>query len=253
MEKRNKLIIAFLLFTGVFANAQDVNVVLKEASNLEKQLKEPEALEKYKQAAALDPKNISTLVKCTELNCSIGARQTDVASKTTYYNTAKSYATNALALDSNNSDANYAMALVAAKMTEIAPEKKQVTEFVRQSKMYGDKALAMNPNSAKANYLEGKWHYEMVTLSWVKRTAVKALYGGLPKGNIDSAIFYMEKCRKLDQYFAPNYLDLAKAYQYNHQPTNVLEVLNKLVKLPNRTADDPALKQEGQKLLDQMM
>lgn len=245
--------IIFLLLTTALANAQDVNILLKEASNLEKQLKEPEALEKYKQAALIDSNNVSTLVKCAELNCSMGARQTDKNAKSNFYTAAKDYAQKAVARNPNNADANYAMALVAAKMTEVEPEKKQVTDYVRQTKTYADKALSIDPNHAKANYIEGKWHYEMVTLSWLKKTAVKALYGGLPKGNMDSAIYYMEKCRKLDQYFVRNYLDLAKAYQYIKQPTNALEVLNKLVKLPNRTADDAALKEEGQKLLDEMM
>ncbi len=81
---------------------------------------------------------------------------------------------------------------------------------------------------------------------------MKTLYGGLPKGDIDSAILYMEKCRVLDQYFVRNYLDLAKAYQYKSQPAKAIEVLNKLVKLPNRTADDAALKEEGKQILQQM-
>lgn len=241
-----------LFFITALVNAQDVNVLLKEASNLEKQLKESEALEKYKQIVSIDSTTMIALVKCTEINCSIGARQTDKNTKANYYNTAKTYAQKALAVDANNSDANYAMALVAGKLTEIEQEKKQLTEYVRETKVYGDKAVALNPNNAKANYVVGKWHYEMVTLSWLKRAAVKTLYGGLPKADIDSAAFYMEKCRTLDQYFARNYLDLAKVYQYKNQPSNELEVLNKLVKLPNRTPDDAALKEDGKKMLEQI-
>jgi hypothetical protein len=203
--------------------------------------------------ASADPGNITALVKCTEFSCSIGARQNDKNAKAGLYNDAKAYAAKALAIDSNNADANYAMAVAAGKMTEIETEKKRVTEYIRETKAYADRALAINPNHAKANYAEGKWHYEMVTLSWFKKAAVKTFYGGLPKGDMDSAIYYMEKCRRLDQYFVRNYLDLAKAYQYKSQPTNALEVLHKLVKLPNRTPDDAALKEEGQKLLDQMM
>ena len=252
MKNSIRLIIVFLLLSA-FAKAQDANILLKEASNLEKQLKEPEALEKYKQAAAIDSNNILTLVKCAELDCNIGARQTDKNAKANFYIDAKVFAQKAIGHDANSADANYAMALVANKMTEIETEKKQVSEYVRQTKMYADKALAINPNNAKANYIEGKWHYDMVTLSWLKKAEVKTLYGGLPKADMDSAIFYMEKCRTIDQYFVRNYLDLAKAYQYTKQPTNALEVLHKLVKLPNRTADDSALKEEGQKMLDQMM
>jgi len=248
-----KNIITILLFVSTtLVHAQDVNVLLKEAANLEKQLKESEALEKYKQIASTDTNNIFVLVKCTELNCSIGARQTDKNAKANYYNEAQTYAQKALVADPNNADANYAMAVLAGKMTEIEPEKKKVTEYVRQTKLYGDKAIAINPNHAKANYVVGKWHYEMVTLSWIKKAAVKTLYGGLPKGDIDSAILYMEKCRVLDQYFVRNYLDLAKAYQYKSQPAKAIEVLNKLVKLPNRTADDAALKEEGKQMLQQM-
>src|SRR3954467_4840435 len=127
MDRIKRMTFFFFLVISLHVQAQDVNILLKEASNLEKQLKEPEALEKYSQAAVIDSTNISTLVKCTELNCSIGARQTDKNSKTNFYTTAKTYAEKALARDPNNSDANYAMAVVAGKMTEIESEKKQVT------------------------------------------------------------------------------------------------------------------------------
>jgi hypothetical protein len=237
----------------MYAKAQDINLLLKEASNLEKQLKEPEALEKYKQIATADTTNIAVLVKCAELNCSIGARQTDKNAKANYYKDAQTCAKKAFGADANNADANYAMALAAARMTEVEPEKKQATEYVRDTKLYGDKALAINPNHAKANYIVGKWHYEMVTLSWLKRTTVKTLYGGLPKADMDSAIVFMEKSRALDQYFVRDYLDLAKAYQYKSQPAKAIEVLNKLVKLPNRTADDAALKEEGNQMLQRML
>ena len=85
-----------MLLIGVHAHAQDINLLLKEASNLERQLKEPEALEKYKQIASVDTTNIAVLVKCTELDCSIGARQTDKNAKANYYKDAESYATKAL-------------------------------------------------------------------------------------------------------------------------------------------------------------
>jgi hypothetical protein len=54
----------------------------------------------------------------------------------------------------------------------------------------------------------------------------------------------------LDPYFAINYLDLAKAYRDNHRPTQALEILNKLVKLPIRTGDDTAIKAEAAKMLN---
>ena len=244
----------FLLFSLTTKNSfcQDNSTLLKEAANLEKQFKEPEALEVYKKLAATDTSNISYQIKCTELSCSIGARQKDDKIKIQYYKEAKIFAQKAYSINSNDARSNYAMALVAGKMTEVEDENKKVVEYVKQTKVYGDNAVALNPNNAKANYIVGKWHYEMINLNWAKKIAVKALYGGLSKGNIDSAFFYMEQCCKLDIYFTPSYLDLAKAYMYDHQPGKAIEVLNKLVKLPNRVYDDAAIKAEGKKLLESL-
>jgi len=253
MNTVRKLIVLFPLICGFFVHAQDVNLLLKEASNFEKQLKEIEALEKYREIAAIDTGNIFVLVKCTELNCSIGGRQTDKNSKVKNYTDAKAYAQKASGIDPANADANYAMALSIGKMSEIETDKKQLAEDLRETKMYADKAVALNPNHAKANYVVGKWHFSMLTLSWLKRATEGTLHGGLPKADIDSAIFYMEKCRKLDQYFVRNYLDLAKAYAYKNQPSPEMDVLKILVKLPVRTPDDAALKEEGKKMLDQML
>lgn len=248
-----KYILTFLFFIcSAVLYAQDVNLLLKEASNYEKQLNETEAYKKYAQVAEIDKKNMSALVKCTEINSAIGARQKDKNTKSIYYNAAQAFAQKAYIADSNTADANYAKALAAAKMTEVAEENKQIVAWVRQTKLYIDRALKLNPSHARANYTVGKWHYEMVNLSWAKKAAVKALYGGLPKGDIDSAIYYMEQCRKLDIYFVQNYLDLAKAYKYNNRPAQAIEVLNKLVKLPNRTPDDAALKEEGKKMLQEL-
>ena len=98
----------------------------------------------------------------------------------------------------------------------------------------------------------GKWHLEMVNLSGFKKAAVKLFYGGLPDGKIELAITYFEKCKTLDQYFMLNYLDLAKAYIQDDKPPKAIEILKQLVKLPLRTADDTALKEEGKKLLSDL-
>ncbi len=248
-----KLLLLLLLFMiNAFAQAQDINVPLKEADNLQKQLKEGEALEKYKQIAIIDSSNLKVLVKCVELNCSIGARQTDKNAKVNFYTTAKTYADKALAIDSNNAEANYAEALVFGKIREIETENKKLVENVKQINTYATKALALNPNHAKANYIVGKWHYEMLNINWFKKAAIKTMYGGLPKADIDTAIAYMEKCRTIEPYFVLNYLDLAKAYRYKNRPAQAIEVLSKMVRLPNRTADDVSLKAEGKKLLEQL-
>ncbi len=243
-------ILLSLLATTI--QAQDVTVFLKEADNLEKQQKEADALEKYKQVLLLNPTQFKSLVKSAELNVSLGNRQTDKNNKRLYYETALSFANRAFQSDSTQADASYVVAMAAGKMTDVETENKKIVAYVKDVKRYADKALSINPNHAKANYTLGKWHYEMANLSGIKKAAVKLFYGGLPEGSLEKAIQYMEKCKTLEPYFVNNYLDLAKAYKENRQPAPAIEILTKLVKLPTRTTDDVALKAEGGKLLESM-
>ena len=250
---RMKLLFPILFyFVVVSVHSQDISVLFKEADNLEKQQKEPDALDRYKQLLVLEPANIKALVKAAELTISISNRQMDKNSKRLFVETSFSFAKRALLADSNNADANYAMAMASGKMIDVETENKKIVALVNEIKKYADKALSINPSHAKAHYTLGKWHYEMTNLSGIKKIAVKLFYGGLPGGDMDSAILHMEKCKNLEPYFVTNYLDLAKAYKDNHQPAKAIEVLTRLVKLPTRTTDDVALKAEGAKLLESL-
>jgi len=237
------------LFLSLQIFAQDNNTLLREANNLELKFDEPGALEKYKQVVTNDGSNVKAMVKCAELNINIGSREKDKNSKANYFQLANSYAQQAYLKDSANSDACYAVALVAYKMTELDPDNKELIENIKQIKTYSDKALAVNTNNAKANHILGMWHFELIRSNWIKKQPVKNFYHGIFDTQVDSAVYYMEKARTIEPYFAINYLDLAKVYVYDHRPEKALGVLEKLVKLPNRTYDDPAIKEEGQKLL----
>jgi hypothetical protein len=248
-----KIFLTLGLCFSIIAFSQDVNVLMKEAENLERSLKEEQAFEKYKQVLNLEPANVRALIRSAELSCNIGARQADKKVKRGYYDIGKDYADKALALDSNNADANYVRSVVAGRLTDVESENKKIIEHVRDSKEYADRALALNANHGKANYAVGKWHFEMINIGWAKRAAVKVFFGGLPTATIEDAIMYMEKSRKLEPYYVLNFLDLAKAYKYDNKPAKAIEVLQQLVKLPTRSPDDAGYKAEGKKMLEELM
>jgi hypothetical protein len=232
--------------------AQDIAVQIKEAENLERQFKEDLAYEKYRSLGVSNPNEIKFQVKAALLAMSNAARQKDKNQKKMYTEMAKTHAEKALGLNANSADANYAMAVVSGGMTEVVEENKKKIEYVKLIKTYADKALSIDPNHPRANHVLGKWHYEVSELGWIKKAAVKAIFGGMPEASIETAITLMEKCRTLDQYYMLNYFDLAKAYEAADKPEKELEVLNKLVKLPILTADDARLKEEGKKMLKEM-
>jgi len=250
--KRNYFIIIVLLMCFCFAKAQENVVLFKEAENFERSLKEPEALDKYKQILAGDATNLKALVKAAELSCMVGARIENKNDKRLQYESAMSFAKRALAADINNADAYYALSMVSGKMTEIETENKKIVAYARDVKLYADQAIRINPKHAKATFTEGRWHFEMITLNSMKRTAAKVFFGGLPTATLDSAIIYMEKCKTLDPYLVINYYYLNKAYKEANRPTKQIELLNRMVKLPTRTFDDVAMKAEATKELAEL-
>lgn len=247
-----KLLFVVLMSCSYCLFAQDNSVLFKEAENLERSFKEPEALDKYKQILTNDATNIKALVKATELSCSIGGRADNKNDKRLNYESGLAFAQRALKADSNSAEANYAVAMASGKMTEVETENKKIVAYVKDTKTYVEKALAINANYGKANFVIGRWHYEMVTLSGIKKVAVKLLYGGLPEASLDNAIMYMEKCKTLEPYYMINYFYLNKVYKENDKPAKQIEVLSKMVKLPNRTFDDAAMKEDAQKQLQQL-
>lgn len=250
MIKKTGFLVCLLL--PFLLRAQDVNLLLKEADNFEKQLKETAALDKYKAVIAADSLQLAALTKAAELSVSIGDKQADKNAKTGYYTQALAYAEQAGRANAASAGANYVLALANDRLAAIETENKKLAVYIKQTKQFADKAVAADPNHARANYIEGRWHYEMTSLGWMKKTALKTLHGGLPPASLDSAIVHLEKCRALEPYFVQNYSDLAKAYQAANKPAKALEVLNRMVKLPNRTANDAALKEEGKKMLEAM-
>lgn len=240
------LILSFQLF------AQDVNTLTKEAINLERTQKENEAFDKYKQILSIEANNLKALVKCSELAAGIGGRQTDKKLKKEWLDQAKMYADQSFAVDTNNVEASYVKSLVASKYAETETENKKLATYLKDMKWYADRAVMLNPENGKANYIAGKWHYDMLTRPWAKVAALKILFGGMPPANMDSAYIHLEKCRKAEPYFVPNFYILATAYKFDNKPAKAIEVLNQLVKLPIRTTDDIALKAEGRTILSEM-
>lgn len=240
------------LFILQTASSQDVGVLLKQASNLDKELKELDAIDKYKEILSLAPTNAKALYRLTELYAAIGSRQIKDKDKAPYFQQAFDYAQQALAADSTNADTYYLLSLVNWKKSTVEEKNKEEVEFLRNWKAYADKAIAINPAHAKAHFLLGKWHFDMTKANVLKKAAAKTIFGGMAKWDIETGIKLFEKAKTLDQYFVQNYYELAKAYEYNNQPTQEIETLNRLVKLPLRTGDDAAWKAEGKKMLEQM-
>ncbi|MBX2926098.1 MAG: tetratricopeptide repeat protein [Chitinophagaceae bacterium] len=236
------------LIFGCFVYAQDVDALLKEAEKAEKDLKEANALAKYKEILQVQPANGKALWKTSELTGRIGNRLKDEKQRQAAFTEARQFAETALKENRADADANYALAAAAARVSTVASGKDKARSL-RDMKNYADTALQINPGHARALYMMGKWNFDIFSLNVGEKAAVKVLFGGMPKATLDDAIDNFEKARAADPLLVINYLDLAKAYVKNHQTDKAIEVLNRMIKLPPKTGDDQDYKSEGRTLL----
>lgn len=249
----NKLFYRFLfllVLTPVVTFSQEIAALQKEAEKLEVTSQE-QAFKKYQEILNIQPVNVNALCKCSELCSSIGHRQTNNASKLDYFKAARHFAELALRVSPTNSEANFVMAIATGRLAMVLGGRKKI-EAVNEIKKYAELSIKYDPNNFKPYHVLGKWHYEVSTLSGFERTAAKIFYGGLPPASMKMAIYYYDKSRALNPEFALNYLELAKAYNQDGQRNKAVENLNRLMTIPNKTQDDPRIKEEGRKLMAQL-
>ena len=229
-------------------NAQDADALLREAQQQESQFKELDAFVKYSQVVRLQPSNLAVLCKCSELCIYIGGREKDKTKKADYFKAAKTYATAALRVNPNSSEANVVMSMAIGRLTLIASGKDKIAS-VNDVKLYADRAIKLDPSNFKAYHVLGKWNYEISNLNFLERTLAKLFYGDVPKASLEDAIANYEKARSINPAYVLNYLELAKAYYRNDNKKKAIELLNAMMPLPNHVFDDTRIKVEGNKLL----
>lgn len=232
----------------LYPAAQDITALVKEADRLEAIPDEMGAYEKFKEVLKIKPTNLHSLAKCSELCSRIGKRQKDHSLRDSYYAAAKIYAETALRIDPTNAEGSCSMAIALGRSTMSKTGKEKMMN-AKEIRKYIDISLRTDPNYFLAWHVLGRWHYEISSLNFIERSAVKIFYGGLPASSFRESVAAFEKSESLTPGFILNYYELAKAYQRNGQTPKAISTLKLLLTLPNHTEDDTTIKEDSKKLL----
>lgn len=242
----------FLLFFSISSYAQSEQVLIEEATRLEASFNETAAFEKIKQVLMLNSNNYYASWKACELYCRIGYRLSTKEMQTNYYLKGKSYAENAIRIEPDGADGYYALSLAMGRLALVLPAKDKI-EAVKLIKVNAEKALQLNPLHAGAWHVLGKWHFEVSNLNFFEKTGVKLMFGGLPPASIKYSIQAFENSKKIEPNLAINYLELAKAYKINDEPSKAISLLKILPTIPNRSIEDSQIKKQGNAMLKSMV
>lgn len=250
MKKIFFCIVACLLFSGSHAQGM-AEKLLKEARSLASQFKEPEALVKYKQVLAFDMNNYEALCNCSLLSSRIGKRESEKSKQVEYFNTAKSYAQKALAVNANDVESNYVMAVAMGRIAQISETKEKVAA-VRDIKQYAEKAVQLNPKHAAANHVLAVWHLEVSELNWVERQVADKFFGGLPDASKEKAAEYCKKAIELSPDYILYQSDLGRIYKSMGDKAKAKECYTKVGTMKPVTPDDARYQSEAKKILTEL-
>lgn len=228
--------------------SQDVSQLLKEAQQQESLMHENEAFLKYAQVVKLDPANLMALWKCSELCSRIGARQTDKEKMRPYFVAARNYASAALSVNTNSSEANCAMAFALGRISRVSTTRERVI-LARDVKFYVDKAIRLDPTNFRAYHILGRWNYDVSDLNVAERSFARMFYGKLPDASLDDAIGDFEKSRSLYPAFILNYYELARSYHRMGEDKKAIAYLRTLLTMKEVIYDDTRVKVIARQLL----
>jgi tetratricopeptide (TPR) repeat protein len=247
-----RLLSILLLACSLTSFAQTEAEWIRKADAAEAALNENAAFEGFKQAIRLNPNNLYSQWKASELCSRLGKRQPTKEQQRAFYVAGKTYAANAIRINPNAADGYYAMSVAMGRLA-LSQSGRERINSVKDIRTYAEKAIRINPRHGRAWHVLGKWHYEVTNLGFFEKAGLKIIYGGLPPASLQESIQCYEKAKQFEPVFALNYLELAKAYRRNDQKDKAIELLRKLPSIPNKTADDAHIKSEGAKLLKELL
>ena len=111
--------------------------------------------------------------------------------------------------------------------------------------------LDIDSKDQKAWHVLGKWYFEVSSLNFVEKAAIKIIYGGLPDASFEKAVQAYEKAAALSSHFLLNFLELAKAYEKLDQKSKAVSCLIKIKEDNTFTEDDLFIKKQAEELLQQ--
>ncbi len=249
MKKQVLFLITFILALGLQSQAKSSLVQKAEASISAKN--EKQAYEYYKQAIKANPRDADALAGCSLMCSRIGNRTSSKSLRTSYFKAANTYASTALKVAPKSAEANYVMAVALGRKALISGAKEKVAAS-RNIKKYAEKAIQYNPTHAGAWHVLGRWNYGVATLNFAEKTAAEALFGGLPDGDIATAISCYKKSISYDPSYVRNYLDLGKAYVEDDNKSQAKSMFAKGMNSKSIIQDDDEIKKECRSLYNKL-
>jgi tetratricopeptide (TPR) repeat protein len=229
-------------------NTKSPDVLVRQGDVFDRKIQPAEALPLYLEAEKQDDKNVGLLLRIARQYRHLAAAAPTNAEKIALFETSKTYANRAVALEPRNAETHLSLAISYAKMLPLLERREQI-DASKSVKINVDEALALNPRLDLAWHVLGCWNHRLAEIGPVKRAAARMLYGEIPDGSNAEAVACLEKAITLNPDRLSHYIELGLVRAAEGQPEAARALLEKGLAMPNVDHGDPDCKARGEAAL----
>lgn len=201
------------------------------------------ALAQYEAALAIEPENYAALWKASRSIMDLATSEADKDKRMTMYKHAEQYARKAVAADSAQADAHFALARALGK-TALAQSPRGRVRYGVEVRDQALACLRANQRHAGCLHVMGVWNAEVLRLNGFVRMVAKNLLGGKVFGRASwsEAIRYMQAAIEVEPSRIAHHLDLADIYRDIGDKEKARSEYETVLRLPVTDFNDPGYK-----------
>lgn len=169
------------------------------------------ALDSLQRLRRTHPNHTGVLYRLAFLWSDVAKETDDESRSVTHYRRSLSAAEAALEADPESAWAHLALALAQGRLALHVSTRERVRRS-RAVKTHVDRAIALDSTLAGAYHLRGRWHRSAADLSFLARTVVQVVYGGLPDASFEQAVADFRRAIALETR-TYHHLELGKTYR----------------------------------------
>ena len=213
-----------------------------------------EALMHYLEALNGDPSSYEALWKGARAYADVGKglEKVDRRKAKQLYVQGGGLARKAVELYPDAAEAHFVLARCLGQLALFEGGKTQI-RLSKEVRKEAERAIEIDPNDDDAYHILGRWHYSIATLSWVLKAFAKLIYGGVPPGaSVEEAAEMFEKAIEIDGTKPGHHLEYARTLKKLGRYSEARKQLITCIELPQVWWEDPALKAEASKMLEEI-
>ncbi len=249
MPKR--FFILFILIIPFLLNAQDVKDLLNKGDEAYNKFNNIEAINYYEKAYRQTPDNYDVLFRLSRTYNDAGEELKDLNKK----DEAESYMNKALDFSQKfveqypDSAAAYSFLAVSYGNVALFKGSKEKVKYAHKVEDNAKKAMSLNPDFYLPYLILGIYNREIASLSWLERTFANAFFGNVPQGSYEASKKYLTKALEIKPELVDATYELAKTYGELDNEEKEVELLQKVLKMPNHSFRDKYVKTKSKALL----